>query len=226
MGKVHISIIFFLSCFIGFGCANPHKIDVTILDPLHERQPYPFLEKKSSSATAEQSYNLILHNYRADSRTGFLNVVSHTNFFNDQWPEHRNNVYANYYASWSSLYLLDERDITGIGGFTNYDRYITRFFQAHWYAKRVISKAKVGNDAVFKAGRQLVSLTDAGRLNPHILHAFLKARHTMDIKAHNRRDRRVFDASLREFKELQRRHPQWLPQLVREHITELENNLR
>jgi hypothetical protein len=226
MGKMHFSIIFIFLFSFCFGCANPHKIDVTILDPLHDRQPYPFLEKIISSPTVEDSRNLLYFNYRTDSRTGFDNVIGHTNYLNAQWPEHGHTVSANFYASWSSLYLLDGRDIMGIGGFANYDRYITRFFQAQWYAKQVLSKAKSGHDNIFKAGRQLVSLTDAGRMNSHILHAFLKARHIMDIEAHKRRDRRVFEASLREFKELQRRHPQWLPQLVQEHIDELEKNLR
>ncbi len=220
-GQVKILILMVLLAIVG--CS--HTVNISTVDPMYERNKPQFLQNTLPSNSPEHCYNFILNSYRSDTKIGFINTMRHANYFNQKWENHRNNVYANYYAAWSSLYLIDESAIETIGRFDRYDRYITNFYQAQWYAKIVLSKAETGNDMVFKAGRELVSLTEEGRTNPRILHIFLQARHTIDIKAYNYQDTALFEKSLQEFQEIRRRHPQWLPQVILAQIRELEEKL-
>ncbi len=209
-----------------FLSACSQKVTISVMDPMHERQNPAFLSDTIFSKDPEHCHNLIMHNYRSDTRTGFENAIGHTNYFNQEWSSHRNNIYANYFAAWSALYLIDESIIPAIGGFNSYDRYITNFYMAQWYAKRVLARAGSGNDKAFKAGRELISLTEHGRSNPQVFYHFLQARHAMDIKAINTQEVRFFETALEQFLDLQQRHPRWLPLVVQDHISILEQRLK
>ncbi len=216
----YITILIFFGLLIIAGCSQTKVIEV--VDPMYERNNPSFLKEFRRSDNAESCYNLILNNYRSNTRSGFQDSMRHANFFNQHWPDHRNNVYANYYAAWSSMYLVEGPDIASIDTFNQYDQYITRFYQAQLYARNILSSAGSGNEMAFEAGRELITLTEEGRANSRLLNKFLEARHTMDIQAYSQRDESLFRDALKQFKKLRKRYPRWLPGVVQKQIEELD----
>lgn len=219
----YFPILILLGLLIMAGCSQTKEIEA--VDPMYERENPSFLEEVRRSDNAESCYNLILNNYRSNTRSGFQDSMRHANFFNQHWPDHRNNVYANYYAAWSSMYLVEGPDIASLDNFNQYDHYITRFYQAQLYAKNILSRAGSGNEMAFEAGRELITLTEEGRANSRLLNKFLEARHTMDIQAYNQKDESLFHDAKKQFKELRKRYPRWLPELVQDQIDELQNKV-
>lgn len=215
-GSIILALISLISCQ-----SAPARRTVRIEAIYLERQDPDFLQDQLASPNPDSGYLSIDRLFYEHTPQSLREMLRYGNYFLVSYPEDSKSASIANRMAWASLFLVEELSPAAPDFFEDYGRTLEMFNRTLFYATQ--SELLDTRDHWKQRATDFRNIVEQGFAEQSALFTYLQAQRLRRVEVMTRDDyQAVFRDAQRILRDLQHRHPQWLPEIVATDLSNLE----
>lgn len=202
-------------------CQTTDPRTITVSDHVTYRRTRSYDAPVVQTTNPGEAYAAIHGSLYRESARRYERAFGVGNYALQMWPEDRRVSVIAYNLSWLALFMTEPPLLDADRFLAAYESNLLGFARARYYAEAAARLGQREDQFYAEQGQRLLTIIDRGYERQNVLVDFLGAQHNAVVRAYIHADPDYVRLALEQLRDIQARHPDWLPEVIEANMQEL-----